>query len=108
MKKLLTSILTVLAISTNAFAAPGDADALAGLVFTIIGIGIAIYAGTYALYLLAFILMGLAIGIAVAINTIIILPIVFLINKISNKSYKYFSFTIWTKNKMGDLCDSFV
>jgi hypothetical protein len=106
MKKLLTSIVTVLAISSNAFAAQGDADALAGLVFGIIGLIIAVYAGFIFLSLLVMVLYVLVIGIAAVINTVIILPIVFLINKIFGKFYEYFYFTKWTKNKMADLLNS--
>lgn len=57
MKKLLTSILTVLTISSNAFAAQGDADALAGLVFTVIGLFITAVFGIIALKLLALFLL---------------------------------------------------
>jgi len=106
MKKLLTSILTVLTISSNAFAAQGDADALAGLVFAVIGIIITIFVGFTALYLLAAILAGLIIAVAAVINTVIILPIVFLINKLFGKSYEYFSFTRLTVVSIEGLMDS--
>lgn len=106
MKKLLTSIVTVLAISSNAFAAQGDADALAGLIFGIIGLIIGAYVFFIAIGFLGLVLSGLVIGIAAVINTVIILPIVFLINKIFGKFYEYFCFTRWTKAKIGELWDS--
>ena len=96
MKKLLTSILTVLAISTNAFAAEGDADKLAGLVLGIIGLVAIIFGIIIGAYVLSFIVLL----IAAIFNTVVILPIVFLINTIFKKSYEYFSFTRWTAEKI--------
>lgn len=99
MKKLLTSILVVLTISTNAFAAEGDADKLAGMVLGILGL----VASVVGLIIGAYVLSGIVILIAAIFNTVVIIPIVFLINTIFQKSYEYFSFTRWTSDKIGDL-----
>jgi len=107
MKKILTSILTILAISTNAFAAQGDADALAGLIFAAIGLIFFGLAAAIALKCFAFILVGLIIAIAAVINTVIMLPIIFLVNKISGKCYEYFSFTKRTASKMTEEINNF-